>query len=228
MKKNDIWSFKNIDEYFDPRFGLVYKDFGNNAFEIVLCSTDYDHLSEEDIVIPAEETNLEYSIIAHSDMIFPIYKSDKKLNKKIGTLSDNALQQIGLIRKDIKEAEKSEIRFRVGGPIFYRSDKRYFMKLTNLEFVNHYSENSFQKLLLDIPDNVVPFITYKSENNMFDEMLNIKGREQADLISRQFLALQDRKFKYQDYIHQVTDDEDVTVSINFESMERDIRKVLVA
>ena len=228
MKKNDIWSFKNIDEYFDPRFGLVYKDFGNNAFEIVLCSTDYDHLSEEDIIIPAEETNLEYSIIAHSDMIFPIYKSDKKLNKKIGTLSDNALQQIGLIRKDIKETEKSEIRFRVGGPIFYRSDKRYFMKLTNLEFVNHYSENSFQKLLLDIPDNVVPFITYKSENNMFDEMLNIKGREQADLISRQFLALQDRKFKYQDYIHQVTDDEDITVSINFESMERDIRKVLVA
>ena len=228
MKKNDIWSFKNIDEYFDPRFGLVYKDFGNNAFEIVLCSTDYDHLSEEDIVIPAEETNLEYSIIAHSDMIFPIYKSDKKLNKKIGTLSDNALQQIGLIRKDIKETEKSEIRFRVGGPIFYRSDKRYFMKLTNLEFVNHYSENSFQKLLLDIPDNVIPFITYKSENNMFDEMLNIKGREQADLISRQFLALQDRKFKYQDYIHQVTDDEDITVSINFESMERDIRKVLVA
>ena len=228
MKNNDIWSFKNIDEYFDPRFGLVYKDFGNNAFEIVLCSTDYDHLSEEDIVIPAEETNLEYSIIAHSDMIFPIYKSDKKLNKKIGTLSDNALQQIGLIRKDIKETEKSEIRFRVGGPIFYRSDKRYFMKLTNLEFVNHYSENSFQKLLLDIPDNVVPFITYKSENNMFDEMVNIKGREQADLISRQFLALQDRKFKYQDYIHQVTDDEDITVSINFESMERDIRKVLVA
>ena len=228
MKKNDIWSFKNIDEYFDPRFGLVYKDFGNNAFEIVLCSTDYDHLSEEDIVIPAEETNLEYSIIAHSDMIFPIYKSDKKLNKKIGTLSDTALQQIGLIRKDIKETEKSEIRFQVGGPIFYRSDKRYFMKLTNLEFVNHYSENSFQKLLLDIPDNVVPFITYKSENNMFDEMLNIKGREQADLISRQFLALQDRKFKYQDYIHQVTDDEDITVSINFESMERDIRKVLVA
>ena len=228
MKKNDIWSFKNIDEYFDPRFGLVYKDFGNNAFEIVLCSTDYDHLSEEDIVIPAEETSLEYSIIAHSDMIFPIYKSDKKLNKKIGNLSDNALQQIGLIRKDIIETEKSEIRFRVGGPIFYRSDKRYFMKLTNLEFVNHYSENSFQKLLLDIPDNVVPFLTYKSENNMFDEMLNIKGREQADLISRQFLALQDRKFKYQDYIHQVTDDEDITVSINFESMERDIRKVLVA
>ena len=35
MKKNDIWSFKNIDEYFDPRFGLVYRDFGNNAFEII-------------------------------------------------------------------------------------------------------------------------------------------------------------------------------------------------
>ena len=36
MKKNEIWSFKNLDEYFDPKFGLVYKDFGNNAFEIIL------------------------------------------------------------------------------------------------------------------------------------------------------------------------------------------------
>ena len=42
-EKNEIWSFKNLDEYFDPKFGLVYKDFGNNAFEIILCSTDYDH-----------------------------------------------------------------------------------------------------------------------------------------------------------------------------------------
>ena len=28
-------SFKNLDTYFDPKMGLVYKDFGNNAFEII-------------------------------------------------------------------------------------------------------------------------------------------------------------------------------------------------
>ena len=26
MKKNEIWSLKNLDEYFDPKFGLVYKN----------------------------------------------------------------------------------------------------------------------------------------------------------------------------------------------------------
>ena len=71
------------------------------------------------------------------------------------------------------------------------------MKLTNLEFVNYYSEKSFQKLLLDIPDNVVPFITFKSENNLFDEMQNISGREKSDLVARQFLALKDRQIEYQ-------------------------------
>ena len=78
MKKNDIWSFKNLDTYFDPKIGLVYKDFGNNAFEIILCSTDYDHLSEEDIVIPTDESDMLYSVVAHSDMLFPMYKNDNK------------------------------------------------------------------------------------------------------------------------------------------------------
>ena len=72
------------------------------------------------------------------------------------------------------------------------------------------------------------FRTITKDKIQLDKILNIKGREQADLISRQFLALQDRKFKYQDYIHQVIDDEDTTVSIDFELMQRDVKKVLVA
>jgi len=219
MKKNDIWSFKNLDTYFDPKMGLVYKDFGNNAFEIILCSTDYDQLSEEDIVIPTEESDMEYSIVAHSDMIFPMYKSDNKLNKKIGKVSDNTLKQIGLLRNDIT-LEKSEIKFKIGSPIFYRSDKRYYLKLTNLEFVNYYSESSFQKLLLDIPDNVVPFITFETGKNMFDEMQNIKGREKADLFARQSLALLDMNIKLEEYIHQAEDEEYITLSYKSEFLEK--------
>lgn len=219
MKKNDIWSFKNLDTYFDPKMGLVYKDFGNNAFEIILCSTDYDQLSEEDIVIPTEESDMEYSIVAHSDMIFPMYKSDNKLNKKIGKVSDNTLKQIGLLRNDIT-LEKSEIKFKIGSPIFYRSDKRYYLKLTNLEFVNYYSESSFQKLLLDIPDNVVPFITFETGKNMFDEMQNIKGREKADLFARQSLALLDMNIKLEEYIHQAEDEEHITLSYKSEFLEK--------
>ena len=95
-------------------------------------------------------------------MIFPMYKSDNKLNKKIGKVSDYTLKQIELLRNDIT-LEKAEIKFKIGSPIFYRSDKRYYLKLTNLEFVNYYSENSFQKLLLDIPDNVIPLLHLKQE-----------------------------------------------------------------
>ena len=114
MNKNDIWSLNNINEYFDPKFGLVYGDFGNNEFEIILCSTDYDHLSEEDIVIPAHELDLDYSIVVHSDMIFPMHKTDKKLHKKVGSTSENALEQIRLIRNEANESDLSEIRFKVG------------------------------------------------------------------------------------------------------------------
>ena len=219
MKKNDIWSFKNLDTYFDPKMGLVYKDFGNNAFEIILCSTDYDQLSEEDIVIPTEESDIEYSIVAHTDMIFPMYKSDNKLNKKIGKVSDYTLKQIELLRNDIT-LEKAEIKFKIGSPIFYRSDKRYYLKLTNLEFVNYYSESSFQKLLLDIPDNVVPFITFETGKNMFDEMQNIKGREKADLFARQSLALLDMNIKLEEYIHQAEDEEHITLSYKSEFLEK--------
>ena len=199
--------------------GLVYKDFGNNAFEIILCSTDYDQLSEEDIVIPTEESDIEYSIVAHTDMIFPMYKSDNKLNKKIGKVSDYTLKQIELLRNDIT-LEKAEIKFKIGSPIFYRSDKRYYLKLTNLEFVNYYSENSFQKLLLDIPDNVIPFITFETGKNMFDEMQNIKGREKADLFARQSLALLDMNIKLEEYIHQAEDGEHITLSYKSEFLEK--------
>ncbi len=227
MKYKDVWTFNSYGDYFDPKLGLVYKDFKNNAFEIILCSTDYEHLTEEDIVIPVEESDLQYSLVVHSDMIFPLMKKDKKLNKKIGSVSDLTIEQIGLLRNDIKKTKKSEVRFNIGGPIFYKSDKRYFMKLTNLEFVNHLSENSYKKLLLDIPDNVVPFLTYKSEKTIFEGIAESQGRESRDLISKQLLALVDRSFKIEKYFHQVEDGEFTNLSIDFKKMEKDL-KVLVA
>ncbi len=59
-------------------------------------------------------------------------------------------------------------------------------------------------------------------------MQALKGREKADLVARQFLALKDRNIKYENYFHQVQDGEFTTVSFDFEMMERDINKVLVA
>ncbi len=226
MKKNEIWSFKNLDEYFDPKFGLVYKDFGNNAFEIILCSTDYDHLSMEDIVIPTEHTDLQYSLVVHSDMIFPMYKSDNKFNKQIGNISNDALRQISTLRGDTVKSSKTKITFNIGGPIFYKSDKRYLLKLNNLQFVDYYSESSFQKLLLNIPDNVVPFLVYKSESNIFDEIRREKGRQASDLISRQFLALSDRKINIHEYFHQSQENELTTLSIDFSKMENDLMELV--
>ena len=228
MKKNEIWSFKNLDEYFDPKFGLVYKDFGNNAFEIILCSTDYHHLSIEDIVIATNHSDLQYSLVVHSDMIFPMFKSDNKFNKQIGSVSNNALSQINTLRGDAVEDSKTKIIFNIGGPIFYKSDKRYMMKLNNLKFVDYYSKNSFEKLIFNIPDNVVPFISFKSDKSMFDEISVQKGREKADLISRQLLALHDRKLSLDNYLHKSFDDELSFLSLDIDSIEKDIVSLAVA
>ena len=228
MKYKDIWTLNSYDDYLDKKLGLVYKDIQKNAFEIILCSTEYEHISEEDIVIPAEEADLKYSIVAHSDMIFPLLKKDKKLDKKIGTVSDLAIEQISLLRNDIERTAKTKIQFSVGAPIFYKSDKRYFMKLKNLEFVNYFSEESYKKLLLDIPDNVVPFLVYKSEKGMFESINEQRGVESAELISKQLLALHDRKFKINKYLHQVEDGDFTNLSINIKQMERDIKKVIMA
>ena len=227
MKHKDIWLF-NKYSIFDEKLGLVYKDFQNDAFEIILCSTDYYNLSQEDIVIPLEESDLQYSIIAHSDMIFPLLKNDKNLNKKIGTVTDTAIEQIGLIRKDIDATKNSEIRFNVGGPIFYRSDKRYYMKLDNLELVNHFSEKAYQKLVLNIPDNVVVLGAYRSEKSVLEGIYESQSKDNFDLVIKQLLALHDRKLKIEDYLLEVQDGEFTNLSLDLEKMEVDIKKMYVA
>ena len=99
-------------------------------------------------------------------------------------------------------------------------------KLENLQFVDYYSESSFQKLLLNIPDNVVPFLVYKSESNIFDEIRREKGRQASDLISRQFLALSDRKINIHEYFYQSQEDELTTLSIDLSKMENDLMELV--
>ena len=230
MKYKDIWTLNSYDDYLDKKLGLVYKDIQKNAFEIILCSTEYEHISEEDIVIPVEESDLKYSIVAHSDMIFPLLKKDKKLDKKIGTVSDLAIEQIGLLRNDIERTAKTKIQFSIGAPIFYKSDKRYFMKLKNLEFVSYFSEESYKKILFDIPDNVTSYIVYKSEKGMFESIREQRGVEGAELVSKQLLALIDRGFKLDNYLHQVEDEDgdSINLGFNMRQLEKDLKKVSVA
>ena len=108
MKKNEIWSFKNLDEYFDPKFGLVYKDFGNNAFEIILCSTDYDHLSMEDIIIPTEHSDLQYSLVVHSDMIFQCMTVIINLTNKLETYQMKPLDRLTLLEATLMKTQKQK------------------------------------------------------------------------------------------------------------------------
>ena len=161
-------------------------------------------------------------------MIFPLLKNDKNLNKKIGTVTDTAIEQIGLIRKDIEATKNSEIRFNVGGPIFYRSDKRYYMKLDNLELVNHFSEKAYQKLVLNIPDNVVVLGAYRSEKSVLEGIYESQSKDNFDLVIKQLLALHDRKLKIKDYLLEVQDGEFTNLSLDLEKMEVDIKKIYVA
>ena len=69
-------------------------------------------------------------------------------------------------------------------------------------------------------------MVYKSESNIFDEIRREKGRQASDLISRQFLALSDRKINIQEYFHQSHEDELTTLSIDFSKMENDLMELV--
>ena len=70
MKEKDIILLKNPSDPFDHNVGLVYDKIQTNYFELLLCSTNYDQISQEDIVIPTSHSDLRYSLVVNSDLIF--------------------------------------------------------------------------------------------------------------------------------------------------------------
>ena len=94
--------------------------------------------------------------------------------------------------------------------------------------IDYYSKDSFEKLLLKIPDNVVSFINFKADKSIFDALIEQKSDQKVDLTSRQLLALADRKIDIEKYFLNVEEDEIIFSSLNIKKLEKDIKKIVIA
>ena len=70
------------------------------------------------------------------------------------------------------------------GSLFYKSDK-VFNEDKNLKITDYYSNDTFEKLLFEIPNNVVSFIEFKAEQSLFDAMYGQKSNQKVELAGRQ-------------------------------------------
>lgn len=228
MKEKDFLFLKNPLDSQDHNIGLVYKKIETNFFELLLCSTNYSAITEEDIIIPITHSDLRYSVVVNTDLLFPMRLNDKKIIKKMGTLSQYALDQIAIHRGDLDESPKLKVSFQIGSPIFYKSDKRYSMKIKNLQITDYYSNDTFEKLIFEIPNNVISFIEFKASSSIFDAMHEQKSNQKVELAGRQLLALFDRKLDINKYFYEVEENEIIFSSLNVKKLEKDILKELVA
>ena len=93
MKEKDLLFLKNPLDVQDHNIGLVYKKIKTNYFELLLCSTDYSSITQEDLIIPTTHSDLRYSVVVNTDILFPLASKDKNIIK-MGTLTQDAIDQI--------------------------------------------------------------------------------------------------------------------------------------
>lgn len=228
MKEKDLLFLKNPVDKQDHNIGLVYKKIETNFFELLLCSTDYSAITQEDLIIPTSHSNLRYSIVVNTDLLFPLASNDKNIIKKLGSLTQDAIDQIASHRGDVPESSKLKITFEMGSPIFYKSDRRYSMKIKNLKITDYYSNDAFEKLLFEIPSNVTSFIEFKAEKSIFEAMYDQRNDQKVELAGRQLLALFDRKLDINKYFYDVEEDDVIFSNLDIDQLEKDIVKELVA
>ena len=228
MKEKDLLFLKNPLDVHDHNIGLVYKKIKTNYFELLLCSTDYSSITQEDLIIPTTHSDLRYSVVVNTDILFPLASGDKNIIKKMGTLTQDAIDQIASHRGDIPRSSLLKVSFEMGSPIFYKSDKRYSMKIKNLKITDYYSNDTFEKLLFEIPNTVVSFIEFKAEQSLFDAMYDQKSNQKVELAGRQLLALVDRKLDINKYFYEVEENEIIFSNLDIKQLEKDILKELVA
>ena len=165
LAEKQIWTIKTKDEIYNPRLGVVYREIVKDySYEIMLASTELDLISDADMIMPTKHTTLPYSISVHANQIFPALTDAEFLQNQIGTIDNTAHEQLKQLRNESRE--NIEIKFEVGGPIIFHSDRRYSMMLHNLSIVNQLGQDALSTVFINIPDNVVPLITFKSKKEI--------------------------------------------------------------
>jgi hypothetical protein len=226
LKQKQILTLETRDEIYSPRLGIVYREIEKNySYELVLASTELDLISDADMIIPTSHTNLEYSITAHANMIFPVLDDALFLKNHIGEIDDFALEQIKNLRKESKQLV--EIRFEVGNEIIFHSDRRYSIMLHNLSIVNDLGTEAMEVIFSGTPDNLVALLTLNDSesSNILDSLYsNFEQPEYRDLLTRQLLMAHDKGAKLEELLIQKDNENIQTIHLNLDLME----SVLVA
>ena len=229
LTEKQIWTLKTKDEVYNPRLGVVYKEIVRDySYEILLASTELDLLSDADMIIPTKHSTLPYSVTVHANQIFPALTDADFFQNQIGKIDNFAHKQLKQLRNE--NSEIIEVKFEVGGPIIFHSDRRYSLMLHNLSIVNQLGQDAFSTLFINIPDNVIPLITFKSkkEFNVIEALdTKLNNIQTKDLIGRSLLMAYDSGISIEEMLVQAEDGESKTISFNYEIVEK-AKSVLVA
>ena len=229
LSEKQIWTLKTKDEIYNPKLGVIYREIVKDySYEIMLASTELDLISDADMILPTKHTNLPYSISVHANQIFPALTDADFLQNQIGSIDNTAHEQLKQLRNE--SHEKVEIKFEVGSPIIFHSDRRYSMMLHNLSIVDQLGQDALSTVFINIPDNVVPLITFKSkkEINIIEALdTKLKNIQTKDLIGRSLLMAYDSGMSIEEILVQEKDGDSKTISFKYEMAER-AKAVLVA
>lgn len=206
MKEKEIWTLKTDDEIYDPKFGIVYKQLvKGETFEIILASADTSYASDSDLNIPPTHSELRYSILGHTDLLFPALSDADFFKKNVGELTDDAFKQIKKLRGETQE--EVDITFEIGDPIVYKSDLRYVFNLKNLRIINKLGQEVLELSLSNIPDNLVPLLRIeKSDSSGLIENIEkyLEDIQKREEIAKIMLCLNDQNISLEKVFLQTT------------------------
>jgi len=216
LKEKEIWTLKTDDEIYDPKFGIVYRELvKGETFEIILASAETSYASDSDLNIPPTHSDLRYSILGHTDLLFPALSDADFFKKNIGVLNDDAFKQIQKLRSETQE--KLDVTFQIGDPIVYMSDRRYSFNLKNLRIINKLGQEVLELSLSNIPDNLVPIL--RIENSDSSELIEniekyLEDIQKRDEIAKIMLYLNDQNIPTENVFSQTITSQITEISFN--------------
>jgi hypothetical protein len=227
LKQKQIVTLETKDEIYSPKLGIIYREIEKNySYEILLASTEMDLISNADIIIPMTNSDLEYSITVHANMIFPVLHDALFIKDIVGEIDEVALSQIEKLRGE--NANQVEITFELGNEIIFHSDRRYSLMLRNLNIVNMLGTEAIEVNLAGIPDNIVPLLTFKSreDSNIIESLdVNLTSPESRELLGKVLMVVNDKGIAIEEILKLKTSGEETSINIEFDKLER---AVLVA
>ena len=125
-KEKELWLvICNDSEKEIRRKVLIYKSNSKEGFlEVLLCDEDLKMSTNASAIFDEKETQLNYPIATHFDLLATLFDGDNRFIKKIGKISNEAHKFLQVAIGD-KSMPKNVKLYEKGLPLVYRSDNRW-------------------------------------------------------------------------------------------------------